>query len=170
MKRCLLGEQAADLTNLLPRLMRAIFTLDGNDPTMELPVAQLRVCNLLHDGPRTISALARELRITVSAVTQIADRLESADLVERLAGKKDRRTRNLRLTGRGAEVLRSRRQGQVRRALEVLSLLAPTDRAKALKALAALLAASAGAASTAADGETRRRQANPGTAATHAVP
>lgn len=142
-----MAEQASDLTNLLPRLMRAIFTLDGNDPTMELPVAQLRVCNLLDEGPRTISALARELSITVSAVTQIADRLEAADLVERLAGKKDRRTRNLRLTGRGAEVLRFRRQRRVRRALKVLSELTPTDRAKALKALFALLAASTDASS-----------------------
>ena len=70
----LLAEQAADLTDLLPRLMRAMFTLDDSDPTMELPVAQLRVCTLLDPGPRTISDLAKELGITVSAVTQLADR------------------------------------------------------------------------------------------------
>jgi hypothetical protein len=49
-----LAEQAADLTDLLPRLIRAIFTLDDSDPTMELPVAQLRVCNLLNESSRTI--------------------------------------------------------------------------------------------------------------------
>ena len=40
--------------------------------------SQLRICNLLDEGPRAVSALARELSIAVSAVTQIADRLESA--------------------------------------------------------------------------------------------
>jgi len=155
----LLPKQAEELTELLPRVMRAIFTLDTNDPTINLPVAQLRVCNVLHEeGARTISALARELSITVSAVTQIADRLEAADLVERLAGKKDRRTRNLRLTSRGAKVLRFRRQRRVRRALEVLSELSPTDRAKVLEALFALLAASAGASSAAANSEITRLQ------------
>ena len=70
----------------------AIFTLDDRDPTMELPVAQLRVCTLLDPGPRTISDLAKELGITVSAVTQLADRLDIAlarndyDLFDRVAG------------------------------------------------------------------------------------
>ena len=142
----LLPKQAEELTDLLPRVMRAIFTLDANDPTIDLPVAQLRLCNVLHEeGARTISVLARELQITVSAVTQLADRLESAGMVQRLAGKEDRRTRSLRLTARGADMLRARRRGRVRRAMEVLGELAPTDRARVLGSLLALLAASGGA-------------------------
>jgi DNA-binding MarR family transcriptional regulator len=137
----LLAEQAADLTDLLPRLMRAMFTLDDSDPTMELPVAQLRVCTLLDPGPRTISDLAKELNITVSAVTQLADRLEAAGLVERLAGQEDRRTKRLRLTEQGAETLRARRQRRITRVVEVLRTLPAADRAEVLKALATLLAA-----------------------------
>ncbi len=159
MSNALLPTQAEELTELLPRVMRAIFTLDTSDPTMDLPVAQLRVCNTLHEeGARTISVLARELRITVSAVTQIADRMESAGMVERLVGKDDRRTKSLRLTDRGADMLRARRRGRVRRAMEVLSELTPTDRAKVLRALLSLLTASAGSSSVAADGEITRRQ------------
>lgn len=137
-----LSEQAAQLADLLSRLMRAVFTLDASDPTMDLPVAQLRVCNLLNDGPRTISALAREMSITVSAVTQIADRLESAAFVERLAGTQDRRTRNLQLTDHGTDLLRVRRDRRVRRAHEVLGELAPGTRTQVLEALHALLDAS----------------------------
>jgi DNA-binding MarR family transcriptional regulator len=137
----LLAEQAADLTDLLPRLMRAMFTLDDSDPTMELPVAQLRVCTLLDPGPRTISDLAKELNITVSAVTQLADRLESAGLVERLPGQEDRRTKRLHLTKQGAETLRARRQRRLTRAAEVLRGLSPIDRAEVLTALATLLGA-----------------------------
>jgi DNA-binding MarR family transcriptional regulator len=93
-------------------------------------------------------------------VTQIADRLESAGLVERLAGNKDRRTRNLQLTGRGAEMLSIRRQRRVRRVLEVLKELSPADRVKVVEALTTLLAACANA-SPAAEGETARAQPLP---------
>ena len=151
----LLGDQAAQLTDLLPRLLRAIFALDPNDPTMDLPVAQLRVCSILCEGRRTISALAGEMSISVSAVTQIADRLESAGIVERLSGVQDRRTRNLRLTARGSELLRIRRDRRVRRAGDVLSELTPTERMRALKTLQALLEASVTAAAEASDGRGR---------------
>jgi len=155
MTNSLLGQQAAELTNALSRLMRAIFTLDSDDPTMELPVAQLRACNLLSEGPRTISRLARDLGITVSAVTQIADRLEAARMAARLPGTRDRRTRTLRLTDHGERVLRSRRQQRVSRASEVLSELSPPARRNVLKALSALLDASTGVApGVAGDGVT----------------
>ena len=44
----------------------------------ELPLAQLRVCGVLCDGPRPMSAVSRELGVSLSAMTQIADRLERA--------------------------------------------------------------------------------------------
>ena len=46
------------------------------DPADDLPLAQLRVCSLLVGGDRSISCLSRELGITMSATTQLADRLE----------------------------------------------------------------------------------------------
>src|SRR5207244_9136663 len=96
-----LQEQAAQLESLLPRLMRTLFTLEAEHPVTELPLAQLRVCSILYTGPRTLSALGDELAISVSAVTQIADRLERAGLVERVAAPDDRRMKHLRLTSRG---------------------------------------------------------------------
>jgi DNA-binding MarR family transcriptional regulator len=136
-----LAEQGGQLTDLVSRLLRTVFILRDDDPTIHLPVAQLRVCNLLADGPRTISALAREMQVTVSAVTQIADRLESASLVERVPGKRDRRTRHLRLTHHGMEALRVRRAQRVQRACEVLRTLNPAARVRVLRALRALLKA-----------------------------
>src|SRR5215472_9587622 len=90
--------QAAKLECLLPKLMRRLFTLDPSHPANELPVAQLRVCVILQAGPRTVSAVSEELGISVSATTQIADRLERAGLVERVAERDDRRMKLLRLT------------------------------------------------------------------------
>lgn len=130
-----LARQAEELEKLLPRLMRRVFPSEM-DPTLgELPLAQLRVCTLLQSEPRTISALSEELGISVSAVTQVADRLEHAGLVERLCEADDRRVRVLRLTGEGAETMRRRRERRVRRVRAVIERLTPGQRALALEAI-----------------------------------
>src|SRR5438132_7253453 len=139
--------QAAQLECLLPKLMRRLFTLDANHPAMELPLAQLRVCTLLQAGPRTISALSEELGISVSAVTQIADRLERVGFVERLVEPDDRRIKQLQLTPSGAGVMRSRRELRVRRAADALHHLSPEMREAVLHALRALVEASLATAS-----------------------
>jgi len=131
--------QAANLESLLPKLMRRLFTLDPSHPANELPVAQLRVCTILQAGPRTVSAISEELGISVSAVTQIADRLERAGFVERVAGIDDRRMKKLQLTAHGAEVMQSRRETRVRRAAEALEHLPLPVRAEVLQALHVLL-------------------------------
>src|SRR2546422_11362362 len=116
-------EQAARLESLIPRLARRLFALEPNHPAAELPVAQLRVCSILQAGSRTPSAIGEELGISVSAVTQIADRLELSGLVERVAARDDRRVRRLQLTPRGEEMMRSRRETRIRSAAEALQQL-----------------------------------------------
>jgi DNA-binding MarR family transcriptional regulator len=135
-------EQASWLECLLPKLMRHLFALDPDHPAMELPLAQLRVCTILQAGPRTISSLGEELTISVSAVTQIADRLERAGFVERIAEPDDRRMRKLRLTPHGAAVVLSRREARVRRAMAALETLPPANREAVLQAVRVLLDAS----------------------------
>jgi DNA-binding MarR family transcriptional regulator len=139
MARTELAEQAAQFENLMPKLNRQLLRLDLEDPTMQLPMGQLRVCSILSDGPRTISSLARELRITVSAATQLADRLESASLVERTPGGKDRRVKALRLTDDGRRLMRVRRHKRVRRAMQMLAQIDPGERQAFLSALEELL-------------------------------
>jgi DNA-binding MarR family transcriptional regulator len=148
MTRDALGQQAAELTRLMPQLMRSVFTLDESDPAIDLTVAQLRVCSILNDGRLTVSGLARELGTSVSAVTQIADRLESSGMVERLAGTQDRRTRSLRLTDHGTGLLRAREGRRVRRAHQVLRELSPATRKRVLNALHVLIEACSAGAST----------------------
>jgi DNA-binding MarR family transcriptional regulator len=134
-----LAEQAAQLELLMPRVMRQLSRLDLQNPTTHLPQAQLRVCAILADGSLTISMLAREIRVSVSAATQLADRLEAADLVERVAATGDRRAKELRLTDHGRRLMRSRRRRRVRRATEMLASLGPDRRAALLGALQELL-------------------------------
>jgi len=132
-------EQAVELERLLPQLARRLFALHPDDPTLELPVAQLRVCSVLQSGPSTMSTLADELGISMSAVTQIADRLERAGLVERVAEHDDRRMKRLVLTPHGVAVMSARLERRVDRVAVALDGLTMHRRDEVLCALRDLL-------------------------------
>ena len=95
-----LHEQSARIAGILPVLMRSLGSPDDR-LSVSLPLAQLRLCRVLYDGPRPMSVLSQELGVSLSALTQMADRLERAKLVARVASGKDRRVRHLQLTERG---------------------------------------------------------------------
>ena len=134
-----LNEQAARIEQLLPRLMRRLFPSGVGHPIGELSLAQLRVCSLLQSGPRSVSALGEELGISASAVTQLADRLEHAGMVERECGEEDRRMRVLKLTPQGASMMERRRDRRVRRVRCVIEGLTDELRAGALISIEALV-------------------------------
>src|SRR5579862_2723334 len=121
-------DQAKRLECMLPRILRRIFTLDLEHPATELPIAQLRVCSILQGGPRPLSSLSDELGISLSAVTQLADRLERSGFVQRVIEGEDRRVRILELTERGSVLMTLRRNSRLRRATEALEHLSPEDR------------------------------------------
>lgn len=127
--------QAARLEAILPAIMRRLFPLEPDHPAAKLPVAQLRVCSILQDGPRSVSSISEELNISLSAVTQLADRLERAGFVQRCTEGDDRRVRFLALTEQGGELMALRRASRVRNAAEALAQLAVGDRAILLTAL-----------------------------------
>ena len=136
------AEEAVAIASLLPAIMRQLFTLD-NDLAVDLPLAQLRVCVSLQDGPLPMSALSRELGVTLSAMTQIADRLERANLVSRVAEEKDRRVRCLQLTPRAEKIMRRHEESRIRSVSAVLNNMSPSARKEILAALETLMEASA---------------------------
>jgi DNA-binding MarR family transcriptional regulator len=150
--------QAAELERLLPSLMRRMFTLDPEHPANELPVGQLRVCSILQGGPGSMSVIAEELGISISALTQIANRLELAGLVERVSIDDDRRVKNLQLTDEGHRIMRSRREFRVRRAASALSHLSALERERILEAVRTLLKASPPACDSGRDDPRARLQ------------
>jgi DNA-binding MarR family transcriptional regulator len=118
---------AEEIAGLMPRLARGLTSAE-KDPADSLPLAQLRLCGILSEGPRPMSALSRELGVSQSALSQIADRLERTGLVKRAAEESDRRIRCLQLTPRGEKMMRKRREARVRRTLAVLEHLAARQR------------------------------------------
>jgi DNA-binding MarR family transcriptional regulator len=120
-------ETAKAVAGLVPRLARGLTSAE-KDPADDLPLAQLRLCGILSEGRRPMSALSRELGVSLSALTQIADRLERARLVKRVAEENDRRVRCLQLTARGEKMTRKRREARVLRTLAVLEHLSAPQR------------------------------------------
>jgi DNA-binding MarR family transcriptional regulator len=135
-----MAEQAKAMVSLLPAVMRNIFRMD-DDLATELPLAQLRVCSILKEGPRPMSMLSREMGVSLSAMTQIADRLERSQLVKRVSEGNDRRVRCLQLTPHGQHLMHQRDEDRLQAAMTVLEHLPPTDRKDTLRSLEMLLQA-----------------------------
>ena len=136
-------EQSKKVACLIGKVMRGISRIDVDDPAMYLPLAQLRVCGFLRRGPRTMSEISKELGISLSAITQLADRLERAGLAERVNESDDRRVKMLQLTGKGAEVMQGRREKRITRAQQALEHITPEQRETVVSALHIFVAACA---------------------------
>ena len=135
---------AIRLEELLPAVTRGVLGPASDHPAVQLPLAQLRLCALLlREGRRTMSQIGDDLGISVSAVTQMADRLEKAGMVERVAETGgDRRTRHLQLTAQGQALMQSRRAARVARAEAIVRTLEPSRWGEIVEVLATLLEAS----------------------------
>jgi DNA-binding MarR family transcriptional regulator len=137
-----LSKIAEEVAAMIPRLIRGLTSAE-NDPGDAMPLAQLRLCAILYEGPRSMSILSRELGVSLSALTQIADRLEKARLVKRVAEDNDRRVRCLQLTSRGEKMMRKRREARVLRTLAVLEHLSAPQRESVQSSLEMLVSACA---------------------------
>ena len=167
-------ETAEVVAGLMPRLARGLTSAE-KDPADNLPLAQLRLCGILSEGPRPMSALSRALGVSLSALTQIADRLERARLVKRVAEGNDRRVRCLQLTARGEKMTRQRREARLLRTQAVLEQLSAPQRAAvraSLQVLADACSAVQADAAVPAGGPTKTANGHannphPGTAASN---
>jgi DNA-binding MarR family transcriptional regulator len=79
--------------------------VDVGDKATQLPLRQFHVCVLLTKGPLSMSQLSQKLRCSMSATTQLADRLERTGLIARISSDTDRRVRCLNLTAKGRRAL-----------------------------------------------------------------
>ncbi|REK18435.1 MAG: MarR family transcriptional regulator [Planctomycetota bacterium] len=134
-------DQARELDAALKALARKI--LIDDDPASELPLRQFRVCAALFEGPRTMKELSRQLGVSQSAVTQLADRLETAGMVTRAPADGDRRVRSLELTARARRLLKIREERRIERMGQILDRISRRERTAVVAAIAALKDAAA---------------------------
>jgi len=120
-------KEARKIAELFHHFLQQLTLGDEDEVIKELPLAQLRLCGVLSSGPRPMSAISRELGTSLSAVTQIADRLERARLVKRVLQEDDRRVRCLQLTKRGQRLIRLHGRNRRQRMCKVLEHLSPAE-------------------------------------------
>jgi DNA-binding MarR family transcriptional regulator len=113
-------ERALLVEGLLPRVLRTMFKPDAGDPLADVPVGQMRMLRLLSTQSWTPSNLGEELGLSVSAVTQMANRLDSIGFVSRIEDPSDRRVKHLTLTPLGKEMMQRRQERRVHRLEQVL--------------------------------------------------
>ena len=123
----------AEADALLMSVVRNLLYVE--DRTSDLPLRQLHVCATLYAGPLSMSQLSRKLGVSMSAMTQIADRLERAGLVARQANDPDRRVRCLTLTLRGRRALQAHEQVRQERLAAAFATLDATSRRQLLAGL-----------------------------------
>jgi len=116
-----LSTKAKAVRNALHGFGRDLLSVD--DPTMDLPIRQLKVCLALVRRSRSMSEIACESGLSRSAVTQVSYRLERRGLVERVFPDDDRRVRNLKLTKKGLRLMRSHEEKQLRQIAAALDHL-----------------------------------------------
>lgn len=134
--------RAMRIEAIMPVVMRALFPADHLDPLAGVPLNQLRLLRLLDGHSLTLTEATRELGTSISALTQLVDRLEESGLIERSCDAHDRRVKHLRLSPLGAERMAIRRELRATRAAEVLQHMSETDQLALMEALESLLAAS----------------------------
>ena len=128
--------QALELDSIFKSLARKVLVDD--DPAAEMPLGQLRVCLALYEGPRSMTQLSRELGVSQSAITQIADRLQGSGMVTRSPAGEDRRVRSLQLTSRARKILRLREENRIGRVMAILKEMSAATRDDVLTSLSAL--------------------------------
>jgi MarR family 2-MHQ and catechol resistance regulon transcriptional repressor len=83
---------------------------------------------LLHKGPLPIKTLGEKVLLTSGSITTAIDRLEEHGWVERQMYGDDRRSRIVRLTASGREVIRTAFAGHTKHMEEAVSGLKPAER------------------------------------------
>jgi DNA-binding MarR family transcriptional regulator len=89
-------------------------------------------------GPHRLSELAAKEGVTQPAMTQLVSRLERAGLAQRCNDPADGRVVVVRIADPGRELLLARREARAQKLHELMSSLAPADRAAIIAALPAL--------------------------------
>lgn len=133
-------ERAIRLESLVPLLIKNLFHYTDDPQWIELPVGQIRVMRMLYAGPSTASELSTQLSLSVSAITQVSNRLEGLGLIERSEDFEDRRVRHLRLTQKGHSLMYRRHTARVRSARMALAALDDQTQQDIIDSLDKLLA------------------------------
>ena len=100
------SQDAQRVADLLLAFLRGLRSGgNGHDPVAELPLAQLRLCNVLADGPRPMSEISREIGTSLRRGYADCRPIGACGLDQARAAGDNRRIRCLQLTEQGEEMM-----------------------------------------------------------------
>jgi DNA-binding MarR family transcriptional regulator len=98
------SSQLDEIAEALPQRTSALSRLFLTRTSVCVSRTEVGVLRKLHDGPRRITELAAEERVTQPAITLLVNRLEERGWVKRIPDPSDRRAVLVSLTPQGEEV------------------------------------------------------------------
>ena len=131
------------LTTLLSSTFRQILWKQALELDLNYSQAQI-LFHVARNPGALVSETARVFAITLPAVTQVVDRLESKGFLERADDPRDRRQVRLHLTRQGERLARELEELQVKGLAQVLKRLTPGDRKDVVRGIERLVAAARG--------------------------
>lgn len=137
-----LQRRADYLFNLMPRLKRHIEErLPAPRCLVEsrLTLSQMHILqNLLRQGPKTMSDMAKLGQVAMPTMTEAVNRLVRMQIVERIRDVHDRRIVRIRITARGKQKYKACWLQAQRRFVGILQTLNAADQRRMLQALKTL--------------------------------
>lgn len=136
-------DRAEVLEQVLPGLLRRMFSDASEQAIAELTLPQLRILRTLLESPRTASEVADLLGFSASGLSQLAQKLESAGLIVKSKDEHDARIKHLALTKKGMSLMEKRRACRVEQAKSVLERLGDDEQEEFIRLLEKLSNAAA---------------------------
>ena len=133
------------LTTLLSSTFRQILWKQALELELNYSQAQM-LFHVAKNPGAPMSEAARSFGITLPAVTQVVDRLESKGFLERSEDRRDRRQVHLNLTRTGQGLARELEELQVKSIAQVLGRLSAAERKDVIRGLERLVSAARGEA------------------------
>lgn len=144
--RTALVDRILDLGPALARCLSARLPAALRTELGSVTVHQLEALTHLARGPRTMTELARELAVSESAATALADRLVRQDLARRQADTADRRVVLLALSERASRALGLFQEAKRAATAEQLAVLSDAQLASLADVLETLASSAGGQA------------------------
>lgn len=129
--------QTEHISDIFTRIMARIMTpnlADGESD--EITASQFQALkHIAHNGPCTIGSIAGGLGISQPAATMLVDRMVRKGLLERHAGRSDRRQTDVSLASHGAELLDRIEAERAAKLAQIVRLMDPPERERFVESL-----------------------------------
>jgi DNA-binding MarR family transcriptional regulator len=132
-----IADFARKMDQIMPEVMKGFLHRQHNDIyKCKITLSQMMILELINrQGPVRMTDLAKFMKVTTAASTGIVRRLVSLGYVQREYNQEDRRIIKIRISTRGAELLKKINQQRTQVVTKIFSQISEHDRGEYLRIL-----------------------------------